>query len=111
MIKYEEQIMILHASSMADLGSTFSLEPGDYKFKFQMDFPVRDAKFNIEASFLSLGKIVDTWTSSTKLTVLDNYTSNIYAGVINPATLFSLEEVTIKEANKKQSAASFRIIN
>ena len=111
MIKYEEQIMILHASSMADLGSTFSLEPGDYKFKFQMDFPVRDAKFNIEASFLSLGKIVDTWTSSTKLTVLDNYTSNIYAGVINPATLFSLEEVTIKEANKKQSEASFRIIN
>jgi lipopolysaccharide transport system ATP-binding protein len=96
MVKYEEQIMILHAGSMAHLGSTFSVTPGDYQFKFQMDFPVRDAKFNIEVTFLSIGKIVDTWTSSTKLTVLDNFTSNVYAGVINPATIFSIEELATK---------------
>ncbi len=111
MIKYEDQIMILHASSMADLGSTFSVLPGDYQFKFQMDFPVRDAKFNMEATFLSLGKIVDTWASSTKLTVLDNYTSNIYAGVINPATLFSIEEIAVDHENKIPAAPSFRTIN
>jgi lipopolysaccharide transport system ATP-binding protein len=95
-VKYEEQILIMHASSIVGLGAVFSIVPGEYQFKFQMDFPVRDAKFNIEAVFLSLGKIVDTWTSSTKLTVLDNFTSNIYAGVINPATMFFIEGLPVK---------------
>ena len=97
-VRYHD-ILILHAGSVTnENGSTFSLAPGYHKLKFRLDFPVRDAKFDIEASFLSFNKLVDTWVSTTKLIVLDNYKSNLYAGVINPEVKFSIEQLEIENA-------------
>jgi lipopolysaccharide transport system ATP-binding protein len=99
MIHYEDKMMILHASSRNSVGSTFSLDEGDHLFRFTLDFPVRDAVFSVEAVFLSMGKMVDSWLSSTKLTVLDNFTSGIYAGVINPITTFTMESYPVEAGN------------
>jgi lipopolysaccharide transport system ATP-binding protein len=90
-IKYEG-LLIINASSLANNGVNFSITPGYYSFNFKVDFPIRDAKLDVEATFLSFSKKVDTWMSSTKLTVLDNYRSHLYAGVINPETIFSVVE-------------------
>ena len=91
-IKYED-ILISHASSLAGRGSNFSISPGAYRFRFKMDFPVRDAKFDIEVTFVSMGKVLDVWKSTTRLTVLDNSTSYVLAGVINPDFHFSVEQL------------------
>jgi hypothetical protein len=42
--------------------------------------------------FLSDRKIIDTWLSQTKLTVLDNFESHVNAGMLNPAINFTMDE-------------------
>jgi lipopolysaccharide transport system ATP-binding protein len=91
MIKYGD-LVIMHASSLANGGVNFSIAPGDYNFKFKMELPVRDARFEVEATFVTLGRIIDIWSSTTKLTVLDNYGSHLNAGMINPDTQFFIDE-------------------
>jgi lipopolysaccharide transport system ATP-binding protein len=85
-------LMILHASSLTNKSGNFSIEAGFYRFKFKVDLPLRDAKFDIEAVFLSFSNIVDTWASSTKLTIMDNFESKVHTGVINPAIEFFVED-------------------
>lgn len=92
-------LLILHTSSLAGNGVNFSISPGYYRFNFKVDFPVRDAKLVVEASFLSLSKKVDEWKSSTKLTVLNNFGSHLYAGVINPDTQFYMHEQPMEVLN------------
>ena len=55
-----------------------------------MDFPVRDARLDMEIIFTSFSKPVDAWMPSTKLTVLNNFGSHLEAGLINPDTQFSV---------------------
>ena len=88
MIKYEK-LVIVHATSKG-IHPMFSVSPGKYQFRFSMEFPIRDAQFDVEMVFISYGKIVDTWLSSTKLTVLDNFESHVNAGMLNPEINFSL---------------------
>jgi hypothetical protein len=45
----------------------------------------------VEATFFSMGKALDSWLSSTKLTVLDHHGSHIEAGLINPPVQFQIE--------------------
>lgn len=85
-VKYDG-LLIMNVSS----GARFSIDAGKYRFNFKVDFPVRDAKLDVEATFMTLAKIMDSWISSTKLTVLDNFDSHLYAGVINPDTEFFIE--------------------
>jgi hypothetical protein len=89
MLRYND-LLVMHASSLAHNGVNFSIGPGHYQFKFRLDLPVRDAKLDVEACFVSFSHTVDTWLSSTKLTILDNLQSPVYAGVINPFTEFTL---------------------
>ncbi len=97
-IKYDH-LLIMHSSSLVNNGVNFSIEPGYYQFNFKVDFPVRDAKLDVEASFMSMSKKVDQWISSTKLTVLNNFGSHLYAGVINPDTQFYMNEQPIEVLN------------
>ena len=90
-IKYEE-IIILHASSLSNNGRNFSVSPGSYRFKFRVDLPLKDTKFDITAHFVSFSKDLDHWMSSTKLTILDNYRSQVFSGLYNPITQFSFEK-------------------
>ncbi len=90
-IKYED-LLILHASSLTNNGTKFSVSPGYYKFKFKIDLPVRDARFDISAYFFSFTEEVDAWASSTKLTILDNFESPVISGMINPVIQFSMKE-------------------
>jgi ABC-type polysaccharide/polyol phosphate transport system ATPase subunit len=91
MIKYEH-LIILHATSL-DSRPNFSLEAGEYRFKFKSEFPIRDVKLEVEFVFLSMGKIVDTWLSTTKLTVLDNFESHVNAGMLKPEISFLIERL------------------
>ncbi len=93
-----EEILIMQISSQASLGASFNLIPGDHLFKFKFDFPVRDARFNIGVTLTSFNREVDSWASSTKLTVLNDYKSNVNAGVVNPHTTFSLQSNAIEKA-------------
>lgn len=88
-VKYED-LLIINTSSLANNGVNFSISPGYYTFNFKIDFPIRDARLDVEATFLSFSKKIDSWMSTTKLTVLDNFRSHLYAGVINPETQFSI---------------------
>lgn len=90
-VKYDG-LLIMNVSSLANRGSNFSIDAGHYRFNFKVDFPVRDAKLDVEATFISLSKNIDCWMSSTKLTVLDNFDSHLYAGVINPDSEFFMEK-------------------
>jgi lipopolysaccharide transport system ATP-binding protein len=90
-VKYDG-LLIMNVSSLANRGSNFSIDAGHYRFNFKVDFPVRDAKLDVEATFISLSKKIDCWMSSTKLTVLDNFDSHLYAGVINPDSEFFIEK-------------------
>ncbi len=88
-LKYDG-LLILNTSSLAGSGSNFTVMPGDHRFCFQLDFPVRDSRLEVEARFYSFGKQIDKWESTTKLTVLDNFNTHHYAGLINPAIEFSI---------------------
>lgn len=91
MIRYDD-LLIVHGGSLANGGARFTVEPGQYTFKFRVELPVRDAEFDIEAQFYSQEQTIDHWKSSTKLVVLDNYETHLYSGVINPAIQFYMEE-------------------
>jgi len=88
-IKYQELLMV-HTSSLSHEKGLFDLEPGEYQFNFQMDLPLRDAAFEVEALFLSGGKVIDNWLSTTKLNVLDRFGAKVHAGVVNPIVKFSM---------------------
>lgn len=98
-LKYED-LLILNASSLATNGASFSISKGQYRFMFKVDLPVRDAKLDVEVHFFSYSKVVDSWLSSTKLTVLDNYGSHLEAGLINPSTQFYMVEKVAEQINE-----------
>jgi lipopolysaccharide transport system ATP-binding protein len=91
MIKYES-LIVFHGSSIDSTHSLFSIDEGYYEFRFKIDFPIRDAKFDVEVVLFSAGKMVDLWLSSTKFTVLDNYGSRVNAGVLNNIASFSVRQ-------------------
>ncbi len=88
-LKYDG-LLILNTSNLASNGSNFTITPGHQRFCFRLDFPVRDSRLEVEARFYSLGKQIDKWESTTKLTVLDNFNTHHYAGLINPDIKFSV---------------------
>lgn len=90
-IKYDD-ILIMHISSLGNNGMLFSIEPGQYRFTFRLEFPVRDEKFDVEATFVSMGKVMDIWLSPTRLTVLDNFESRLIPGMVKPDARFAIEE-------------------
>ena len=90
-VKYEN-LVILNASSLANSGVNFSITPGCYNFKFRLEFPIRDSSLDVVASFISSGRVIDTWMSVTKLVVLDNFESHLHLGMLNPHTRFYMEE-------------------
>jgi lipopolysaccharide transport system ATP-binding protein len=94
-IKHDD-LLIVHASSMSNNGVNFSISPGDYRFKFKVMLPLKNAKFDVGVYFLSFEKEIDIWATSTKLTVLNNYQSKTFTGIINPDTKFFLEELVIE---------------
>ncbi|MEO6539456.1 MAG: ABC transporter ATP-binding protein [Ferruginibacter sp.] len=98
MIRYKDMI-ILHTSSLAHNGTNFSIDQGDYNFKFKVDFPVRHEKFDVEVSFVTMGTVQDIWLSSTKLIVLDHHGSHLFPGLINPATRFYMENEVAEHVN------------
>jgi lipopolysaccharide transport system ATP-binding protein len=98
-VKYDE-IVILHAGSLSNGGFVFSVDPGEHIFRFEFDFPVSTAKLDVEVFFISYSKIIDHWKSTTKLTVLDDYKSNLLQGIINPFIAFSKESEKIKIVSK-----------
>lgn len=88
-LKYDG-LLILNTSSLAGNGINFTITPGHHRFRFRLDFPVRDSRLEVEARFYSLGKQTDKWESTTRLTVLDNFNTHHYAGLINPDIEFSM---------------------
>jgi hypothetical protein len=98
-LKYKG-LVILHTSSLSKKGTIFSVSTGYYQCKFKLHLPIRDAKLEVEVYFISQGKIIDSWVSSTKLSILSNYTSHLHTGLIDPDTEFSIHkgisELTLK---------------
>jgi hypothetical protein len=83
-------LLIAHASSRGNHPS-FSVREGVYHFRFGFEFPIRDAKLDVEFVFLSFNKVIDSWQSTTKLTVLDTFDAHVYNGMLNPDVRFSIE--------------------
>ena len=97
-VKYEN-LVILNASSLANSGTNFSITPGYYNFKFKLEFPVKDSRLDIEAIFVSSGRVMDSWVSATKLVVLDNFESHLHLGLLNPDTQFFIEKEVVSLLN------------
>ena len=97
-VKYEN-LVILNASSLANSGTNFSITPGYYNFKFKLEFPVKDSTLDIEAIFVSSGRVMDSWVSATKLVVLDNFESHLHLGLLNPDTQFFIEKEVVSLLN------------
>jgi len=89
MVKYDA-LIILHASSADSLYSTVTLKPGRYVFKFDLELPVRNAHFDVEVCLVSGADMVDLWLSTTKLKVMDNFSSRVNAGIIQKESTFSI---------------------
>ncbi|MBC7850751.1 MAG: ATP-binding cassette domain-containing protein [Chitinophagaceae bacterium] len=92
MIKHEA-LVLLHCTSLDTLRSLFRIEGGEYRFQFSVDFPIRDAQFDVEFSMFSIGNMIDIWQSSTKLTVLDSHISRVNPGVLNVVSEFEVFKV------------------
>ena len=92
-LKYDG-LLLLNTSNLSGNGSNFTVTPGYHRFRFKLDFPIRDSRLEVEARFYSLGKQIDKWESTTKLTVLDNFNTHHYAGLINPDIEFSIANGT-----------------
>ena len=90
MIRYES-LIILHTTSLDQGDGLFNLEPGKHRASFIIDFPIRDAQFDVEFTLVSAGTVVDIWLSSTKLTVLDSFKSRINPGMLNIQSEFILQ--------------------
>lgn len=95
-VKYDEDAVLLHASSSAFAGKPFSLHPGEYRFKLHLQLPVKKGRYQLHAGLFSSGKVIDHWQTSTKIIVLDTYEASSIEGlegILNIKTNFSLEKI------------------
>jgi lipopolysaccharide transport system ATP-binding protein len=84
-------MLILNASSLSNGGTTILITPGKHRYKFKVTLPLRNARFDVEPYVKSMGIVIDHWTSTTKLTVLDNFSTKAEQGLINPPINFFTE--------------------
>jgi ABC-type polysaccharide/polyol phosphate transport system ATPase subunit len=87
----QDDMLILNVSSLANNGVNFSIPPGEYRYTFKVRLPLKNAKFDLGVVFLSFSNMIDVWASSTKLTILNNFSSHLTAGIIDPVTQFAIE--------------------
>lgn len=97
MIRYDDDSVLLYAGSMNFSGKHFTLHPGTYDLRLNMELPVRQGKYEVEVGLLSAGKWIDTWRTSTKIKMLDTFEHHQHdqsAGVLNVRTGFALEKIS-----------------
>jgi lipopolysaccharide transport system ATP-binding protein len=85
---------IINASSLSDKGSMFSLNPGRYNLQLQMELPIEYGSYNIEVALIHLGVVLDSWNSSTLLTVLNSHNSHVGGSILNVHTRFEVRELS-----------------
>ncbi len=96
-IRHHDGLILFHTSSLDFSGDYFTLCPGLYKLNLNVELPLSEGKYEIEAGFCMQGRWLDTWCSTTKLTVLDTFdahsSDNPFKGVLKLETKFSVEDV------------------
>jgi hypothetical protein len=95
MIRYEEESVLLYGGSMNFSGKQFTMHPGIYELRLNLHLPVRQGKYDLEAGLLSSGKWIDTWRTSTRLTVLDTFDHQLdpTVGILNIETSFAIKKL------------------
>ncbi len=91
LLRYDE-MLLLHLSSLDNNGSLLTLKPGFYQFEFTVQLPVSASTLDVEAVLISSTKEIDFWRSSTKLNVLGNLVSRQSDSLLNPESIFSIQE-------------------
>ena len=96
LLRCDDDSILLHTSSADFDRKRFTIEPGKWIFETALDLPVRKGKYRMEIGLLSMGNWVDTWQSTTRLTILDpldNTTNDVLTGVLSPRTGFSYKGI------------------
>ncbi len=84
-----DQFAVLHVSSLMDSGVKLTVSKGCHLFLFTMNLPVTSIKLEVITSFISYAHEVDCWTSTTKLIVHNNHSTDLIPGAIQPQIKFS----------------------
>ena len=95
LLRNDEDSILLHANSMDFVGNQFTLKEGEYLLSFKFQLPLNSGKYQLEVGLLSEGRWIDTWRTSTALTILDTFdhhSSDAYPGALNIKTSFNLEQ-------------------
>jgi lipopolysaccharide transport system ATP-binding protein len=95
LIRYNDDSILFHASSMDFSGKHFTLQPGIHRLSFNLALPVAHGKYDVEVGLFSAEKWVDHWITSTKLKVLETFEAHSsddpFRGVLNLKTSFILD--------------------
>ena len=94
-ISDESSSTLLFINSSDFSGKPFTIHPGIYRFRLNLNLPVNKGKYNLEMGLFS-GNWIDIWHTSTRLTVLDTFEGPARerdAGILNIKTSFSMEEM------------------
>lgn len=97
LVRFDGTELILHATSLANKGSNFTLTPGIHNLKFAFTFPVKPGRYDVEMVLYSSRRLVDHWASTTKLQVLDNFESHLTSATLNIHTDFMTEELVAED--------------
>jgi len=94
MIRFDEGQVLLHACNMDFNGYQFTLAPGIHNLRFRVDLPVRQGSYDVEVGLFSMNKKIDSWHSSTRLRVLEDFEGHSrgsQSGILNSRTAFVAE--------------------
>jgi lipopolysaccharide transport system ATP-binding protein len=91
MIRYKEEYHLIHAGSRHLWGKGIRLEPGKHRFCVELAFPLNAGNYDMDAALIASNTVIDTWTPSTKLQILDHYQEKFTDkahGILNIPTTF-----------------------
>ena len=93
---FNDGTVLLLARSNDFSGQYFSIAAGQFTFNFTVNLPVKPGKYELQAAFLSEGKFIDEWVSSTRLKIMDDFKGayqDIHSGILNIKTDFRYQSL------------------
>ncbi len=77
---------IIYGVNTKDNCANFSLEEGEFCFRFSVRLPISPGKYQVDIAIASNGQIVDHWLSNTKFQIISDGSSHLpvqWTGILN----------------------------
>ncbi len=86
--------IVFGCNSLDGSQNAFDINPGRYKFKFQVRLPLRHGQYEFDFAIVSQQEILDHWIPAKKLTIVSEFDSKLgeeWLGILNESSIFNYE--------------------